>query len=418
MDGQWDVVVVGLGYVGLPLAVAAAAAGMQVAGLDQDAARVAQLRAGTSYIDDVRDEEIVLAGARGFVATVDPAVLTRADAVVICVPTPLRNAEPDLSAVLESVRMVASRLRPGALVVLESTTYPGTTTDVVLPILAGTGRRVGADFLLAYSPERIDPGNPGLQLSNTPKIVGGVTARCAAAASELYGRMVQKVVVVSNPAVAELAKLLENTYRQVNIALVNDLAVYCARRGIDVWEVVEAACTKPFGFHSFRPGPGVGGHCIPVDPMYLTFSGYAAGHRFRLVEQAQEINERMPHFVVDRIVGLLHGRRPVRDARILLLGATYKPDLADDRGAAIVPIAEGLIELGAAPEFHDPYVRRITLRDRVLRRVPRLDESVRAADIVVLLQPHSAYDLVAISDAAALLFDTSGRVVGDGAIRL
>ncbi|GAA3117142.1 nucleotide sugar dehydrogenase [Streptomyces rameus] len=419
MAEKYDLAVVGLGYAGLPLVTAAARNGMRVAGFDVDGARVAALARGTSYVDDISDEEIAEALAAGFTPAADPDVIAGAGAVTICVPTPLRDSVPDLTAVLDAARLVAPRLRPGALVVLESTTYPGTTTDVLLPLLAQGSRTVGEDFLLAFSPERVDPGNPAFGLHNTPKVVGGVTARCTEAATALYERMVQKVVTVSTPAAAELTKLLENTYRQVNIALVNELAVYCDGLGVDVWEVVAAASTKPFGFQPFRPGPGVGGHCIPVDPGYLAFSGRTSGHPLRLPELAQEVNDRMPAYVVDRIVRLLNDRRrSVRGTRVLLLGATYKPDIADGRGAPAVRVAELLLDLGALVGFHDPHLRTLRLNGRSVAGAESLQEAVADADLVVLLQPHLDYDLAALADTAPLLFDTSGRTVGARVVHL
>ncbi|WP_159765596.1 nucleotide sugar dehydrogenase [Streptomyces sp. HM190] len=413
MAEKYDLAVVGLGYAGLPLVVAAARNGMRVAGYDVNDDRLTALAGGTSYVDDISDQEIAEALGSGFTPSSDPEVIAAAAAVIICVPTPLRDAVPDLSAVLDAVRLVAPRLRPGALVVLESTTYPGTTTDVVLPLLAQGSRTVGEDFLLAFSPERIDPGNPAFGLHNTPKVVGGVTARCTEAATALYERVVQKVVTVSTPAAAELTKLLENTYRQVNIALVNELAVYCDGLGVDVWEVVAAAATKPFGFQPFRPGPGVGGHCIPVDPGYLAFSGRASGFPLRLPELAQEVNDRMPAYVVDRVARLLDDRgRGVRGSRVLLLGATYKADIADGRGSPAVPVAELLLDRGALVRFHDPYLRTLRLRGRSLVRAESLDAAVAEADLVVLLQAHLDYDLAALADTAPLLFDTTGRTVG------
>ncbi|MEE1802240.1 nucleotide sugar dehydrogenase [Streptomyces sp. JV176] len=418
MAERYDLAVVGLGYAGLPLVVAAARNGMRVAGYDLDAGRVAALAGGTSYVDDISDQEIAEALTSGFTPSSDPEVIAAAAAVTICVPTPLRDSLPDLSAVLDAVRLVAPRLRPGGLVVLESTTYPGTTGDVVLPLLAQGSRTVGEDFLLAFSPERIDPGNPAFGLHNTPKVVGGVTARCAEAATALYERMVQKVVTVSTPAAAELTKLLENTYRQVNIALVNELAVYCDGLGVDVWEVVAAAATKPFGFQPFRPGPGVGGHCIPVDPGYLTFSGRALGVPLQLPELAQKVNDRMPEYVVDRIARLLDDRRGVRGTRVLLLGATYKADIADGRGSPAVPVAELLLDRGALVRFHDPHLRTLRVHGRSVAGVESLDAAVAEADLVVLLQAHLDYDLAALADTAPLLFDTTGRTVGTRVVHL
>ncbi|WP_405773768.1 nucleotide sugar dehydrogenase [Streptomyces sp. NBC_00859] len=415
MRAPYDLAVVGLGYAGLPLAMAASRAGLRVAGLDTDAERVARLSAGGSYVDDVPAGEVAGALAAGFTATTDPDVLAGASAIAICVPTPVRDEQPDLTAVTDTVGLIAPRLRPGALVVLESTTYPGTTTDLLLPVLAAGGRTVGKDFFLAYSPERIDPGNPAYRLDNTPKIVGGVTPECAHAASALYEPLVQKVISVSTPAAAETAKLLENTYRQVNIALVNELAVFCNGMGIDVWEVVAAAGTKPFGFQSFHPGAGVGGHCIPVDPRYLAFRGRSVGSPLRIVEVAQEINDAMPGIVVERITRILNDqRRSVRSARVLLLGATYKPDIADDRGAPLVPVAERLHRLGARVAFHDPYVERADVAGLTLRCEESLEDAVARADLVVLLQAHREYDVVTLADRAGLFFDTSGRAAGSG----
>jgi UDP-N-acetyl-D-glucosamine dehydrogenase len=419
VEASYDLAVVGLGYAGLPLAVEAARNGMRVAGLDRDPARIRALAAGRSYVDDIPDEELRTALDLGFVPTADPDALSGAEAIAVCVPTPLRESVPDLTSVMDAARLIAPRLRPGALVVLESTTYPGTTTDLLLPVLAGPGRVVGRDFHLAFSPERTDPGNPSYRLHNTPKIVGGVTEGCTAAASALYQRLVQKVVPVSTPAAAELSKLLENTYRQVNIALVNELAVFCHRLGVDVWEVIAAAATKPFGFQAFHPGPGVGGHCIPVDPGYLAFRGRSLGHPMRITEVAQEINDRMPDFVVDRVVEILNEQsRSVRGTRILLLGTTYKPDIADDRGSPALPIAERLLGLGADLCFHDPYAESMRIGPRTLTRAASPDEAVAGADLVLLLQPHQYYDLPAIADSAALLFDTSGRVTGPGVVHL
>lgn len=419
MAELYDLAVVGLGYAGLPLAVAGSRNGLRVAGFDVNTQRSAGLADGRSHVDDISDDDIADALARGFRPTSDPDVLAGAETVVICVPTPLQQGAPDLSAVLQAAHTVAPRLRPGALVVLESTTYPGTTTEVLLPILEAGGRTVGSDFLLAYSPERIDPGNQDYGLHNTPKVVGGVTRACAAAATALYERMVQKVVEVSTPEAAELTKLLENTYRQVNIALVNEIARYCHGLGVDVWEVVAAAGTKPFGFQSFRPGPGVGGHCTPVDPGYLAYSGRRIGHPLRLPELAQGVNDQMPDWVVERIAALLRERdRPLRGAGVLLLGATYKADVADGRGSPAVPVAEGLLGLGARVAYHDPYLSTLQVGASTLVCEASVEAAVADADLVVLLQPHLAYDLAVLADKARLLFDTSGRVVGRNVVQL
>ncbi|MET7514576.1 nucleotide sugar dehydrogenase [Streptomyces sp. NPDC005480] len=419
MVERHSLVVVGLGYVGLPLAVEAVRAGLTVHGLDKDQRRVDGLRAGRSHIDDVPDECVALALTQGFTPTTDLGCLRGADVVVICVPTPLDQSVPDLSAVRAAAAELTGRLRPGALVVLESTTYPGTTEEVLLPALEHDGRQVGRDFHLAFSPERIDPGNPEFSLRNTPKIVGGVTPECTAAAEAFYRRIVERVVPVSTPAVAEMTKLLENTYRQVNIALVNEMAVFCHELKIVLWEAIDAAATKPFGFQAFRPGPGVGGHCIPIDPNYLSHRVRSLGYPFRFVELAQEINSRMPTFVVDRVIRLLNEEgRSLRGARVLLLGVTYKADVADERESPSLAVAERLQALGADVGYHDPYVPHWTIQGRALTRTPHLHDAVAQADVTVLLQAHTTYDLDDLAARSRLFFDTRGRTSGKNVVRL
>ena len=418
--GGADLVVVGLGYVGLPLAAEASRAGLSVVGLDIDPQRVAAVNGGRSHVDDLTDDDIKDLLVRGFRATDDASVLGRADAAVICVPTPLSDVGgPDLGAVDGAVQAIAAHLHPGMLVVLESTTYPGTTEDRVLPVLAGTsGLRPGVDFHLAFSPERIDPGNQVYGVRNTPKVVGGHTGACGDRAVAFYSRFIDKVVRTRGTREAEMAKLLENTYRHVNIALVNEMAVFCHDLGIDLWDVIDAAATKPFGFQPFRPGPGVGGHCIPIDPNYLSFRVRQLGYPFRFVELAQEINDRMPAYVTQRVQRLLndHGRA-VRGAKILLLGVTYKPDISDDRESPARPVAGRLRDLGAEVRFHDPYVPTwhvdgVHLERRDLRR------ALPGADLVVILQAHSSYDLDLIERLSPLLLDTSGRLTGPRVERL
>jgi UDP-N-acetyl-D-glucosamine dehydrogenase len=416
---QHELVVIGLGYVGLPLAIEAVSAGMRVSGLERATQRVQALNDGRSYVDGVSDAQLQVALLNGFRATCDPACLSTADTIVICVPTPLRDSIPDLAAVLEATTDVASRLRSGTLVVLESTTYPGTTTEIVLPMLQERGASVGSDFHLAFSPERIDPGNREFGLRNTPKVVGGVTELCAEAAVEFYSRLVDRVVQVSSPAVAELTKLLENTYRQVNIALMNEMAVFCSELDIDLWEAIDAAATKPFGFQPFRPGPGVGGHCIPIDPNYLSYRVRALGYPFRFVELAHEINNRMPVFVTDRIIRLLNDRTlSVRGARILLLGVTYKADIADLRESPALTIADRLLDLGALLEYHDPYVDEWYVNGQRLTCVESLATEAAAAHVTVLLQDHQCYDLDDLAGTARVLLDTRGRAKGKNVVRL
>lgn len=405
-----DLAVIGLGYVGLPLVQAAVNAGLSVVGLDLDEAKVRGLNVGRSHVDDLSDADVAGLVTCGFRASTDPAILERADTVVICVPTPLdEDHAPELGAVRAAGASIASTLSAGTLVVLESTTWPGTTEEVMAPILETTGLRAGVDFSLAYSPERIDPGNPVYGLTNTPKVVGGLTPECRDRAVAFYSKFVDKVVPVSGLREAEMAKLIENTYRHVNIALMNEMSIFCDELGIDLWEAIEAADTKPFGFQAFRPGPGVGGHCIPIDPNYLSYKVRRLGYPFRFVELAQEVNERMPVYVVSRISRALNrAKRSVNGSRILLLGVAYKADIADDRETPALPIARRLRELGAELVYADPHVARWSV-DGVA--VERTDDPVRAAsvaDLTVVLQPHKAFDLLAIEAQARLVLDTRG----------
>ncbi|MQY04439.1 nucleotide sugar dehydrogenase [Actinomadura macrotermitis] len=409
---EFDLVVVGLGYVGLPLAREAARAGLRVAGLDRDAAVVDGLAAGRSHIDDVADAEVAAMVARGFRPTADAAVIATARTVVICVPTPLSSDQgPDLTAVVGATRGVAEHLRPGMLVVLESTTYPGTTDEVMRPLLEAGGLTAGVDFHLAFSPERIDPGNPVYGVHNTPKIVGGHTPECASAAAAFYGKFVERVVQAKGTREAEMAKLLENTYRHVNIALVNEMAVFCHELGIDLWDAIDCAATKPFGFQAFRPGPGVGGHCIPIDPNYLSYKVRSLGYPFRFVELAQEINDRMPRYVADRAQQLLNREgRALKGAKVLLLGVTYKPDIADQRESPSLAVARRLRRLGAELVFHDPHVPSWEVDGDPVPRAGDLPAALEEADLTLLLQNHRDYDAAELADRAKLLLDTRGAV--------
>ncbi|WP_210587755.1 nucleotide sugar dehydrogenase [Streptomyces sp. GESEQ-35] len=411
-----ELAVIGLGYVGLPLAREASAVGLRVAGLDLDPRVVEALNAGHSHIDDVSDDDVRGMRAAGFTAYTDDACLARAQTIVICVPTPLSaDGGPDLSAVTSAVRAVAGRLRRGHLVVLESTTYPGTTEEVVRPLLEESGLRVGQDFALAFSPERIDPGNTTHGLRETPKVVGGCTPACAARAAAFYGKIVDTVVQAKGTREAEMAKLLENTYRHVNIALVNELTILCRELHVDVWDAIRCAGTKPFGFQAFRPSAGVGGHCIPIDPNYLSYKVRSIGYEFRFVELAREINAHMPEYVVRRAQDLLnHKGRALHGTRVLLLGVTYKPDVADQREAPAVPVARLLREREAEIAFHDPFVPAWSVDGVAVPRVVDLMAGVRAHDLTILLQDHSAYDLPALADEARLLFDTRGRIFRPG----
>ena len=415
-----NLVVIGLGYVGLPLAQGAVQAGMSVKGLDLSARVVDGLNAGRSHVDDLSDSDVGSLVVAGFTATTDPAVLAEAEAVVICVPTPL-SAEggPDLGAITSATHAVAAHLHPGMLVVLESTTYPGTTDEIIRPILEAGGLQAGVDFNLAFSPERIDPGNAEYGMKNTPKVVGGQTEACAKRSAAFYGRFVDRVVLTRGTREAEMAKLLENTYRHVNIALVNEMARFCHEMDVDLWDVIRAASSKPFGFQAFYPGPGVGGHCIPIDPNYLSYKVRTLGYPFRFVELAQEINAGMPAYVVRRAQDLLNeAGKALNGSTVLLLGVTYKPDIADQRESPAKPVAEQLQAMGAEVRFHDPYVERWELGATPLDRVEDLEGELASADLTILLQGHQVYDLPGMSVQARRMFDTRGRTEGPTVERL
>lgn len=418
---SWDLVVIGQGYVGLPVSQQAVLSGLTVAGLDLNEKTVAQLNSGHSHIGDISDSNVREMLLKGYEATSDLDVLSEAATIVICVPTPLGDSgAPDLSAVESAIRAVATRLRPGALVVLESTTYPGTTDDLVLPILEAAGKRVGEDFYLAFSPERIDPGNETYGLKNTPKVVGGVTNESTRKAVDFYSRFVDSVIAVKGAKEAETAKLLENTYRHINIALVNEMARFCHELDIDLWEVIDAARTKPFGFQAFYPGPGVGGHCIPIDPNYLSFQvRKTLGYPFRFVELAEEINNSMPGYIVRRIQDLLNADSiALRGSKVLLLGVTYKANIADQRESPATDIAEILDRAGAEVSYHDPYVQEWGFSNRRLVSEEDIFEAVSTSDVVVLLQQHSSYDIETLASKSKRLFDTRGASRGSSAHRL
>ena len=413
---RFDVVVVGLGYVGLPLAEAAAHAGLRVAGLDLKASVVASIAAGRSHVDDLSDDDVAKMLAAGFEPTTDASVTADASTVVICVPTPLgTEGGPDLASVEGAVRSLAAHLQPGTLVVLESTTYPGTTDEVVRPMLEeGSGLRAGTDFHLAFSPERVDPGNAAYGIRNTPKVVGGHTPACTVAARDFYGLFVDTVVPTRGTREAETAKLLENTYRHINIALVNEMARFCHDLDIDLWEVIAAARTKPFGFQAFYPGPGVGGHCIPIDPNYLSHNVRTRlGYPFRFVELAQEINAAMPAYVVRRAQDALNADgKALRGARVLVLGVTYKADIADQRESPAVPLTRRLLEQGAVVSYHDPLVERWDAISATVERVgdDRLENAATDADLVLLLQHHRDYDVDRLAGLSRRFLDTRGVV--------
>lgn len=408
-----DLAVIGLGYVGLPLAQAAVQAGLSVIGYDVSDRVIAGLNSNKSHVDDLSDADIAAMVKAGFSATKDDSVLAAAKAIVICVPTPLSaDGGPDLSAVLGATRTIAKNLKAGQLVVLESTTYPGTTQDLVQPILAESGLVVGEDYFLAFSPERIDPGNKKYGMRNTPKVVGGVNPASTEKAVALYEKFVDTVVRAKGAKEAEMAKLLENTYRHINIALVNEMAMFCKDLDIDLWDVIRCAATKPFGFQAFYPGPGVGGHCIPIDPNYLSYQVKTnLGYPFKFVELAQEINAGMPAYVVNRIQDQLNTvGKALNGSKVLVLGVTYKPDIADQRESPAIPIGLELLEKGAQLEFHDPMVETWRLNGRELTRVADLKAALNRADITVMLQDHASYNTDELINESNLLFDTRGRI--------
>ena len=401
--------VIGLGYVGLPLATEFARAGFHVIGFDVDTTRVASLNAGVCHIPDVDSEllrSLVQTGA--FEASDDFDRLAEVDAVSICVPTPLRKTkDPDISFVVNAAEAVARRLHRGQLVVLESTTYPGTTEELVQPLLERHGLSVGVDVFLAFSPERIDPGNTRFTLRNTPKVIGGVTKDCTRIAAALYSSVVEEVVTVSSPCVAEMVKLLENTFRAVNIGMANELALIANVLGVDVWEVISAAATKPFGFVPFYPGPGLGGHCIPVDPHYLAWKLRSLNYRARFVELASEVNGEMPRFVVEQVAQALNEQRKcLNGARVLVLGVAYKRNVSDVRESPALEILEMLQARHADVSYADTFVPQLQLEHATLHAIPLTDEALRGADCVVIVTDHSDVDYEQVARLAPLVVDT------------
>jgi UDP-N-acetyl-D-glucosamine dehydrogenase len=400
--------IVGQGYVGLSLACAAADAGFPVRGFDLDEDRVRDLRDGTLSVPGVSETAFRSAMATGRIEFgTDPAIFGDCEVMAICVPTPVRDHQPDLSFVEAACRTLAEHLEPGRMVILESSTYPGCTEGLVREILESGGLRASRDFLLAYSPERIDPGNEEFTFRNVPRVVGALSPEAAGMAALFYGQLVDKVVTVGSCRAAELAKLLENTFRHANIALVNELSMICHEMGIDTWEVLDAAGTKPFGFMPFQPGPGVGGNCIPVDPTYLAWQVRRdAGYRFRTLEQAQEINDGMPGYVATRVGDVLNvAGKAVNGAGVLVLGVAYKPDVGDARESPAVKVMELLDRRGASVSFCDPHVPMVTVNGRPVESTDMTRRSVAAADCVAILTPHRAFDLDWIAEHAALVFD-------------
>lgn len=401
--------VIGLGYVGLPLLVELGKSGFYSVGIDIDAAKVSAINSGNSYIDDVRSEELRALVTRDTVsATTDWDIIKELDAVSICVPTPLRKTkDPDISYIVNTVENIAPRLRKGQVIILESTTYPGTTEELLLPDFEKSGLRVGHDFYLAFSPERVDPGNTQFYTKNTPKIVGGCTPECGRKAVEYYSKVFDVVVPVSSARCAEMVKLLENTFRSVNIGLVNEVAVMCDKLDLNVWEVIEAAATKPFGFMPFYPGPGLGGHCIPIDPHYLAWKLKTLNYNARFIELASEINSHMPEFVVDKVMrGLNEIEKSVKGSKILLVGVAYKADVNDVRESPALDIIALLNKMGAKVEYHDPHVPVLTEHGLNLTSVDLNEDHIRDADCVIVTTNHSIVDQAQVAGNARLIIDT------------
>lgn len=406
------VTIVGQGYVGLPLAQAAAHSGLTVYGFDIGESLVTALNSGKSHIDDISDEGIQAMLESGYQASSDPAVIKKSDVVVVCVPTPLgEGGSPELGPVKSAMRTIGYNLTSGTTVILESTTYPGTTEEICVPILEHeSGLTAGEDFYIAYSPERVDPGRTDYGIKNTPKLVGGQNAAATQRSTDFYSTFIDTVVSLNGTREAETAKLLENTFRHVNIALVNEMAKFCHELGIDIWEVIHGASTKPFGFMKFTPGPGVGGHCIPIDPNYLSYEvRRQLGYPFRFVELAQEINNSMPRYVTTRASQLLNEEaKAIRGSRILLVGVTYKQNIADQRESPALPLAELLNDRGADLKFHDPFVKEWQLEGATLHAEEDFHGAIENADLVIILQNHTSYDLDDIVSRAKRVLDTRG----------
>ena len=410
-DHSATIGILGLGYVGLPLTTAFGEAGFKIIGIDPDSRKVDSIHKGKSYIQDVSDAQIDGLLKQGRLsATTDFSALRQCDAVSICVPTPLRKTgDPDMSFILSATEQVAKYIHPGMIIVLESTTYPGTTREVLLPKLGKEkGLEVGKDFFLAFSPERVDPGREDWNTLNTPKVIGGITEECSEVAAVWYSQALKTVVPVSSAETAELSKLLENTFRMINIGMVNELAIMCERLGVDVWEVIDAAATKPFGFMKFTPGPGLGGHCIPIDPLYLSWKMKAFQYNARFIELAADINTNMPRYVVSRVSDAFNERGKVlKGSLCLVLGAAYKPDIDDIRESPSLDVIGLLQKKGAIVEYHDPYIPHLRTHDDCeMESVTDVMQAVRQADCVVIITNHKVYDYSAILQEAKFIFDS------------
>lgn len=407
--------VIGLGYVGLPLAIEFARAGFPVTGIDVSLHKIDLLRSGTSDVGDVPNRDLVGFMRQGRLAvTTDYAALSETDVVIICVPTPLsKTKDPDMSFIISAVDSISEYLHPGQLIILESTTYPGTTDELIQPKLEANGLKAGIDFSLAFSPERIDPGNKQYTVRTIPKIVGGITSTCRDITTTLYQQIVDRVIPVSTTRTAEMAKLLENTFRSVNIGLVNEIALICDKLGIDVWETIEAAATKPFGFIPFYPGPGLGGHCIPIDPHYLSWKLKMLDYSARFITLASEVNSNMPYYVVSKITDTLNqAEKSVKGSKVLILGVAYKADINDLRESPALDILEILDLKGAIVAYHDPYIPLVSLDGKKLRPIDLTAESLRQFDCVAIVTAHSGYDYQFIVDHSRAVVDTRNATKG------
>ena len=416
---KYNLAVIGLGYVGLPLAIEAANNKLKVAGYDINESVVDNLNKSTSHVEDITDKVLQDALSKDFLITTDSSVLGESEFIVISVPTPLTDYQPDLSYVEAATKSISENLTKGQIIILESTTYPGTTLEIVKPILEKNSNLVaGEDFLLGYSPERIDPGNKEWTFKNTPKIVSGINEKSLKKISEFYNSIIDEVVEVSGTREAEMVKLIENTYRQVNIAMVNELAILSNMLDIDIWEVVDAAKTKPFGFQSFRPGPGVGGHCIPIDPKYLSFKTRQIGQPVRFVELAQEINNSMPNYVISRISELMNKKEILlKNSRILILGVAYKKDIGDTRESPAIDIIESLLDKSVEVSFYDPYVDELIVNKESIFKEQDL-EGVSNYDVVIIHTPHTSFNNIDFENIKSLIFDTTGSFTISNAERI
>jgi UDP-N-acetyl-D-glucosamine dehydrogenase len=418
--------IVGLGYVGLPLAVVLAEAGYQVVGIDRDPEKLARIREGISYVEDVPSDQLAALVEKGVLSVSDNYdVLHEVGGVSICVPTPLRKTgDPDLSFIISSVQSIIPALHKEMVVILESTTYPGTTREMLLPDFEAAGYRIGEDLFLAFSPERVDPGREDWTTANTPKIIGGITEACTEVAASMYEGAMETVVRVASSEVAEMTKLLENTFRAVNIALVNEMALMCNRLGIDVWEVINAAATKPFGFMKFTPGPGLGGHCIPIDPLYLSWKLKSVKYNARIIDLASEINTSMPRYVVQRVQDILNEEaKSIKGSNILILGVAYKPDISDTRESPALDVIGLFLEKGAEVKYYDPFVPSIEHEGWGLESAAELEAAVKYADCVVIITDHAEVDYATVAEASKLIFDTRNvmgtkRIFGENIVRM